>query len=92
VTLVLSPITGGNTTVTPFNNFFVAGLLPYESRVEFGARTGGAAQDTLIDNVNVDFGAASTVVPEPATLGLLGLGLVSLAGYGRVRRRQPVPA
>ena len=54
VTVVLT-----NATVNAFtivNNFFITNLVPYESRVHFGARTGptlSAAQD--IDNVNVKF-------------------------------------
>src|SRR5581483_2928922 len=70
VTLVLSASTGGNSTVTPFSNFFVAGLNPYESRAEFGGRTGGATEDALFDNINVDFGGAAAA-PEPTTLALM---------------------
>jgi hypothetical protein len=50
------------------------------SRIRFaGSAAGGSL---VIDNLTYDTGATS--VPEPATLGLLGLGL---AGLGMARRR-----
>jgi len=44
------------------------------------------AYDVGLDNVNVT--PASTVVPEPASLTLLGLGAAGLMGYGLRRRKQ----
>jgi hypothetical protein len=41
--------------------------------------------NTRIDNVVVNQGEA--LVPEPAALGLIGLGLLALAGIGRRRAR-----
>jgi hypothetical protein len=38
------------------------------------------------------FGNAGPVVPEPASLTLLGIGIAGIAGYGWRRRKQPVPA
>ena len=43
-----------------------------------------SADDTGIDNVSI--AAASTGVPEPSTLALLGAGLGSLALFRRRRR------
>ena len=40
---------------TPINNFFVAGLDPYQSRVQFAGRTGGLNLGLDLDNINVQF-------------------------------------
>jgi hypothetical protein len=57
-----------------FTNTAVPGLTPYESRVQFGGRTGGENEQVSIDNVNVSY------VPEPtaAVLGGTGLALMLL--------------
>lgn len=65
----------GNAVMT---NVAVPGLTPFESRVQFGGRTGGETENALIDNVNVQF------VPEPSVLGALALG--SLVALRRRRR------
>ncbi|MEO6567249.1 MAG: PEP-CTERM sorting domain-containing protein, partial [Opitutaceae bacterium] len=55
----------------------VAGLAPYDSRVVFGGRTGGANERASIDNLNVQF------VPEPGIIGAVAFGGLLL---GRRRR------
>jgi hypothetical protein len=56
-----------------FTNATVDGLTPFESRVGFAGRTGGANEQTSIDNLNVQF------VPEPTGAALLGIGALLLA-------------
>lgn len=69
VSVILTP-DGGN-PVTICTNVAVAGLQPYESRVMFGARTGGLTADHDLDNVNVKF--------EEPVLGTVGLGFATYA-------------
>jgi hypothetical protein len=74
--------TGGNVGSAP-NELITVSWASGISRVRFtGSPDGGSF---VIDNLTYDTGAAS--VPEPATLGLLGLGL---AGIGIARRRKAV--
>jgi hypothetical protein len=74
--------TGGNVGSAP-NELITVSWSSGISRVRFtGSPDGGSF---VIDNLTYDTGAAS--VPEPATLGLLGLGL---AGIGIARRRKAV--
>ncbi|MDZ4783830.1 MAG: PEP-CTERM sorting domain-containing protein [Planctomycetia bacterium] len=40
-------------TITPFNNFFVAGLNPYDGRIGIGGRTGGANANQDLDNIKL---------------------------------------
>lgn len=49
-------------------------------RFAFGARTGGYNDNHWIDNISIQ---TYTTVPEPATMLLLGLGLIGLAGVRR---------
>ncbi|MEZ5305274.1 MAG: PEP-CTERM sorting domain-containing protein [Verrucomicrobiales bacterium] len=41
----------GATSITPINNLFVPGFLPYDYRVEFAGRTGGANVTADLDNI-----------------------------------------
>lgn len=69
-----------NVDATPiFTNQAVSGLVPFNSRVGFAGRTGGANERTSIDNVNVQYG-----IPEPASFSLVGTGALLLL---RRRRR-----
>jgi hypothetical protein len=56
VTVRLTP-SGSPTPTTIVNQLAVAGLAAYESRVWFGARSGGQTADHDLDNVNVTFTA-----------------------------------
>lgn len=47
---------------TPIGPYFISGMTPYESRVAFGARTGGLWADHDLDNINVQF---TTFTPQP---------------------------
>ena len=43
-----------------------------------------------IDNIRLDYGAATVATPEPATLATAGLGLLMGLGYAWRRRRAAV--
>jgi PEP-CTERM motif-containing protein/lectin family protein len=58
-------------------NLAVPGLVPFESRVGFAGRTGGANERTGIDGLNV--------VPEPTSMALLGVGGLLLLLWRRRR-------
>lgn len=60
-----------------FTNLGVPNLEPYESRISYAGRTGGANERVAIDNVNVQY------VPEPTAFGLLALSSMIL-----LRRRR----
>ncbi len=48
-----------------YDKYFLAGLFPYESRVSFGARTGGVSTNLSLDNINVVYDEPVTSVEEP---------------------------
>jgi hypothetical protein len=47
-----------------YDRYFMAGMMPYDCRVAFGARTGGYMTTLYLDNVNVSF-ENPTQTPEP---------------------------
>jgi len=69
VSVILTP--DGGVPVTICTNVVVAGLQPFESRVMFGARTGGLTADHDVDNVSVKF--------EEPVLGTVGFGFATYA-------------
>lgn len=66
-------------TVTPGDYYFETPLMPLET----GWASGNAAQDFFVDDGNNGF-QGTTVIPEPATMSLLGLGALVMA----LRRRR----
>jgi hypothetical protein len=53
--VVLDDTFGGGTTFLPaYDNVLIPGLTPYDGRMAFGARTGGAWNRQSIDNVTMD--------------------------------------
>lgn len=65
VLLQLTPDVHGavpGATITPIS-LYRPGLLPYENRIQFGARTGGANMDVDLDNIDVQY--SNPYVPLP---------------------------
>jgi hypothetical protein len=65
VTVVITPNVnqGSGTPLTVMNRFFIPGLTNYDCRVEFAGRTGGLDMSVDLDNVNVQFGYPTGLVP-----------------------------
>jgi len=65
VTVTLTPninLTPG-APYTPINNLFIPGLNAFNNRVQFGGRTGGLNMNVDLDNIMVQFGFPSGMVP-----------------------------
>jgi hypothetical protein len=72
---------------SPITNFFIAGLNPFDCRVQSGARTGGLNMALDLDNINVQFlppqgPIAFEDFDISASLGLLAPGQNTLAIQG----------
>lgn len=83
ITLTLTPDINGTpgTPVTPINNQFIGTMPSFDSRVEFGGRTGGRFVNGDIDNINVQYiGGPNQLYQDfdgggtPLTPGQLGPG------------------
>lgn len=48
---------------------------------------GDAARDFVFDDVTLGSATPGAIVPEPAALGMFGLGLLLIGGYAGLRRR-----
>ncbi|MCX5635219.1 MAG: peptide-N-glycosidase F-related protein [Planctomycetota bacterium] len=51
-----------------YDKYFLAGMTPYNSRVAFGARTGGLSTTLLIDNISVAYELPTQAPPPPLTI------------------------
>jgi hypothetical protein len=61
VTVVLDDSFGGGSTfLTAYESVLVPGLAPYDGRIAYGARTGGAWNRQSIDNITADLVAGAT--------------------------------
>jgi hypothetical protein len=68
-----------------FNQFSNSSVFTAVNSIEMVLRSNGVAWDAQVDLVETRDTPPSTSVPEPATLGLLGLGLL---GLGMSRRKR----
>jgi hypothetical protein len=84
VTARLTPDINGTpgATETVLQNVRIAGVAPYESRVAFGARTGGAWASHDIDNVNVQFISNNVTLASGLSLLFLPTSQFGATGAG----------
>ena len=69
VSVFLTPLGGAEVAIV--SNFAVAGLVPFESRAYFGARTGGQSAHHDVTNVSITYAGDPAVVGQwTATAGL----------------------
>jgi hypothetical protein len=61
-----------------YDSATVAGLIGSELTIVLGIDRGATGTQTRFDNVRLEFQPSAFVIPEPASLSLLGLGLLAL--------------
>jgi hypothetical protein len=81
VSVMLTPnVYAGGTSQTLYDNYAIPGVAPFNGRVAFGARTGGANAAQDLDNVNVQYlnlsapGGLSLLLLPAAAFGTNGPG------------------
>lgn len=67
---VTNDVNGANSPTLTVANQYVSGLVPYDSRVHFAARSGGADFSGDLDNVNVQYSNAYVAPPTLAATTL----------------------
>jgi hypothetical protein len=93
--ILLNGVDTGNppTSFTQFSSGFASfsvssGFLPGVNTLDFIVSNGGGPTALRVEMSGT---ASSAAVPEPATLTLLGIGAVSLVGYGWRKRKAAQP-
>lgn len=75
--------TGSTTSSSDFTTRFLSGFLAAGAyTLSFNNTSGDGDHSMYLDNINID-------VPEPRALGMLGLGLIGLAGFRFMGRNKP---
>ena len=78
-------LASGNTTLWDLGNIWNTGGLP-DMRFFFTQSDGSLVRGNVL-YVGAGAGGGAVAVPEPATLWLLSLGVVGMAGWRRSSRR-----